>query len=208
MAIHKKTKGHLDKSSIIKSPKLIYEKREKQSFEEDELDKMNKIDGVEIVKQFGNPVVTIRVNIDREAKQVFEYREKLEEVLFQLSDYHHKISISVFAQFDRQGESVTHPIQSPMESIISRNQAIYAITNQLNYIKTQIEERYFQGSGLTLNKIESCDMTICSYKRCKGGHFIKLPFKTKAVINVESNDNKCFLWSLLASKFVKENPKS
>uniref|UniRef100_UPI0035CF5D5F hypothetical protein n=1 Tax=Bartonella sp. CL43QHWL TaxID=3243532 RepID=UPI0035CF5D5F len=41
MAIHKKTKGHLDKSSIIKPPKLIYEKREKQSFEEDELDKMN-----------------------------------------------------------------------------------------------------------------------------------------------------------------------
>ncbi|WP_375666067.1 hypothetical protein, partial [Bartonella sp. CL41QHWL] len=86
MAIHKKTKGHLDKSSIIKQPKLIYEKREKQSFEEDELDKMNKIDGVEIVKQFGKPVVTISLKIDREAKQVYEYREKLEEVLFQLND--------------------------------------------------------------------------------------------------------------------------
>ena len=36
-------------------------------------------------------------------------------------------------------------------------------------------------------------------KEPKGGCSKKLPFLTKAIINIKTDDNKCFLWSLLAA---------
>jgi hypothetical protein len=87
-----------------------------------------------------------------------------------------------------------------------RPELILAILrHQEELLKAQIEERNFNGSGLLLVKILSCDLWLSRYKETSGRCYIELPFKTKGVINVKSDDRKCFLWSLLAAKFHPAN---
>ena len=43
---------------------------------------------------------------------------------------------------------------------------------------------------------------MAKYKPLKGSQYIDLPKKikyTRAVLNIQNNDNKCFLWSILVS---------
>ena len=44
-------------------------------------------------------------------------------------------------------------------------------------------------------------LKICKYKPLKGSSYIKSPTKielTRSVVNVQNQDNKCFLWSVAA----------
>ena len=50
-----------------------------------------------------------------------------------------------------------------------------------------------------MENIEHLSLNIYNTKNIKGGNYKELPFKTKAVINVKSDDEKCFLWSILAA---------
>ena len=40
----------------------------------------------------------------------------------------------------------------------------------------------------------------------RGGHYVELPFNSRAVINVRTNDNKCFLWSILSAIISRQQP--
>ena len=58
-----------------------------------------------------------------------------------------------------------------------------------------------EGSGLVLDEILHTDMNIAQYNPVKGSSYIPLPSKLKtkkAIINIKNNDNKCFMWSILA----------
>ena len=48
-----------------------------------------------------------------------------------------------------------------------------ALDECLNYMKTQIGEHYFNGSGLTLDKIQYMDLWAAKTKELKGGCFKK-----------------------------------
>ena len=78
-----------------------------------------------------------------------------------------------------------------MDAVTSSSQAKKILKTQLSYITIQIEERYFEGSGLALSGILFCDFNICCYKQKKGGHYVKLPFSYKGIINVQCEDNRC-----------------
>ena len=59
-----------------------------------------------------------------------------------------------------------------------------------------------EGSGWSLDQVLHLDLNIAQYKPLKGSSYIPLPKKLsnkKAIINVKNSDNKCFMWSVLAS---------
>ena len=57
-----------------------------------------------------------------------------------------------------------------------------------------------KGTGWYLKKVNSLEIHIVEYKPMKGSSFIPLPnfiMRKKAIINMENEDDKCFLWSIL-----------
>ncbi|XP_044005912.1 uncharacterized protein LOC122850928 [Aphidius gifuensis] len=71
-------------------------------------------------------------------------------------------------------------------------------------IQTDIEESELCGSGWTLNEILNLEIHINDYVPLKGGNssYISMPkwiLNTRAVVNIKNNDNKCFIWSVLAA---------
>ena len=59
-----------------------------------------------------------------------------------------------------------------------------------------------EGSGWVLDEILHLDLSIAQYT-VKGSSYIPLPSKLKekkAIMNIKNSNNKCFMWSVLASK--------
>ena len=54
-------------------------------------------------------------------------------------------------------------------------------------------------SGWRFDKITS--MTIYFYQTgmMNGSNYVKIPLRSKAILNIGNNDKYCFLWSILAS---------
>ena len=57
-----------------------------------------------------------------------------------------------------------------------------------------------KGSGWYFKEVISLDIHIVDYKPIKGSSYIPLRnfiMRKKAIINMENEDDKCFLWSIL-----------
>src|SRR3981189_3283428 len=77
-------------------------------------------------------------------------------------------------------------------------------------IKSQIEEMQERGSGLVLKEIIQLDLDLKKYRPHKGGSYIKTPFKSNTIINVQNvgdvNElNKCPIWVLIAYTYLQLN---
>jgi len=103
-----------------------------------------------------------------------------------------------------------------------RNEAVYAeptfrsinmtCTNNAQ-IEDQLSEAFqnlhnsFQnferdGSGWSIDKILKLEISTAQYKPIEGSSYIPLPpkiLKKKAVLNIQNEDQKCFMWSVLAA---------
>ena len=58
------------------------------------------------------------------------------------------------------------------------------------------------GSGWSIDRIIRLELNTAEYAPLEGSSYIPLPkkiLKKKAVLNIRNHDNKCFLWSVLAS---------
>ena len=59
-----------------------------------------------------------------------------------------------------------------------------------------------EGSNWTVDKVKNINIHIVKYKPLNGSSYIPLPAKLaskKAIVNVQNNDEKCFMWSVLAA---------
>ena len=70
-------------------------------------------------------------------------------------------------------------------------------------------DRYSElGSGWRLEKINTINVNIARYRPIRGSSFIPTPAglrEKKAILNVQNNDNLCFLYSILAQLYPAEN---
>lgn len=84
----------------------------------------------------------------------------------------------------------------------------FKIEDNLNDIEGQFKENIDKinksGSGKAFIRVIQMDINISKSKNIFGGNFTELEDKIKlkrACINIKNKDQKCFLWSLLASKY-------
>ena len=160
----------------------------KHTISDDIIDRIEKVPNVIVTQKFKK--VTLKARINLEAKNIERYYLTLSDIIHQIDKFHYKICIAANVELrNNNNENVTHVIKPPMEPIISTDQALEVIHSQLNYAQVQISERYMDGSGLSLQRINYVDFWLSAYKKNKGGHFVELPFKTKTVINVKSEDS-------------------
>ena len=75
------------------------------------------------------------------------------------------------------------------------------IPELFQFIYTKFQEFEREGSGWSLDPIVSVEVHTAVYDPLAGRSYIPTPKKLKdkkAIVNVQNNDNKCFLWSVLA----------
>ena len=77
--------------------------------------------------------------------------------------------------------------------------------NIISPLEFQIQQQELKRSGWRFDKIIS--MTIYFYKTTEmnGSNYIKIPLRSNAILNVENNDEYCFIWSILAYLYPCNN---
>ncbi len=68
---------------------------------------------------------------------------------------------------------------------------------------SQIDTFVQRGSGWVLDEIKSLDLHVTGYRPVTGSSYIPLPDRLKgkqAIINIQNDDDRCFMWSVLAAK--------
>lgn len=74
--------------------------------------------------------------------------------------------------------------------------------NIFDYLKKKIEEFQERDSGWTLKEINFLTVHIHNYNPLRAGSFIELPefvYIKNACVNIKSDDNLCFKWSVLCA---------
>ena len=67
-----------------------------------------------------------------------------------------------------------------------------------------------EGSGWAIDEVLYLKLMMAKYVTPKGSEYIELPPKvknSKAVINIQNDDDKCFLWSVLAYLYEANNSR-
>ena len=78
------------------------------------------------------------------------------------------------------------------------------LINPLAGILLQVDEFQEKGSGWIFNEVKQMDVHIAKYQPLRGSTFVQLPNyirNKRAVVNVQNNDNKCFVWAILSALY-------
>ena len=74
----------------------------------------------------------------------------------------------------------------------------FSLENVFQEILYRIDNSISEGPGWIVELIESQYINVSTYRPLSGSSYIKLPVKLKspknAIISIENNDQKCFLW--------------
>ena len=91
------------------------------------------------------------------------------------------------AFFNSKAQTIINDLEIPGSLKLSEQQI-------LNFVAQWISE----GSGWTIQSIDTHYLNIVKYEPMKGSSYIQLPTElrnsAKGLINLQNNDNKCFLW--------------
>ena len=79
-----------------------------------------------------------------------------------------KLSLSTKCRFISPNKTVTHFIQSHPFTLLLNSKIENCLKKCFNFIKLQIEERYFHGSGLSLDRMFYLDLNIYVVKENRG----------------------------------------
>ena len=87
---------------------------------------------------------------------------------------------------------------SKVQTIINHTEINEALQMSKQNILNQISEWISEGSGWTIQSVDSHYLNIVKYKPMKGSSYIQLPYElrnsSKGLINMKNEDNECFRW--------------
>ena len=119
-----------------------------------------------------------------------------------INQYKFKYQTVFSAKFDKQNED--GQLLDETELFINLNinhnltQSDLDKINIISPLEFQIQQQEMKDSGWRFDKINS--MTIYFYKtnQMDGSNYVKSLLRSNAILNIENNDEYCFLWSILA----------
>src|SRR5207253_1001009 len=86
-------------------------------------------------------------------------------------------------------------------TVLTSEDVLSSINEAFDKILHQLEELHKLGSGWVVSKITKCDIHVGKYKAMRGGCNVTLDkylTDKHAIVDVKCEDNKCFLYSILA----------
>ena len=116
----------------------------------------------------------------------------------------------VFCKADKKDELTDPPIvlKSNTFTILDAVDMDEMFVNCSGEINGKIDEFIRNGSGWVLHHLVRIDLDIVRYNPLKASSYIALPKvikNRKACINIQKNDQKCFLWCVLAALHPTED---
>lgn len=182
--------------------------------------KSKKLHIIEVGSAFKSRLKTYHINNTVGYKDALRFLDAVENIVIgkvkeNLRYMNLKVNVLLLAQYKRGiGDNKEHH----EANFKTENEVILQSTNLNEFysqVKTKIiaEMENFQarGSQWYLNKIYRLELRVNKYVPFRGSSYIKLPKELavkKAIINIENNDDKCFLWSILAQLYpVKKDPQ-
>ena len=120
-----------------------------------------------------------------------------DEIGYVMNTSFNKVIVYIKAKINinDQDESAFY-LSSSTELIYNTNE----IDDYLNGALESLKENYSNvvNSGYLLSNVEYFDITVSYVSSMFGSSYIKLPFRSRCLINIKNEDNKCFLWCILA----------
>lgn len=113
-----------------------------------------------------------------------------------------KVNIVVFAECQKDEEPQEMNFKSQDEIITSACNLGDFYSKILNKILSEMEECEIRGSQWRLKRILRIELRINKYNPLRGASYNSLPkvlANEKSIINVQNEDNRCFLWSILSA---------
>jgi hypothetical protein len=88
----------------------------------------------------------------------------------------------------------------------SMNQFDELYLNIKGKFKAWLEEWNEKGSGYVLDELQGIELGITKNKDMVGSSYFELPFKSNCIVNIQNEDDYCFIWSILAHLYpAKKN---
>ena len=117
------------------------------------------------------------------------------------------VTVRMIQDAEERMETNAHFVSSTVR--IARGDDLSDLIEDLIWeIFRQIDEFESNGSGWQFEEILEIRVCTICYEPLGGGTFIPTPSKlrnTRSIINVQNNDDKCLVWSILAHLFPVEN---
>ena len=99
---------------------------------------------------------------------------------------------------DNQIEFRTAFFNSKAQEITNNGMVVEALKLSKDHILNIIAKWISEGSGWTIQSVDSHFLNIVEYQPLKGSSYIELPIELrnsmKGLINIKNNDNECFRW--------------
>ena len=111
-----------------------------------------------------------------------------------------------FVKYDKEGneiDTVAFFTSRCVTKLPQEHEETLNLTIDQTYYEMLVDCQEFQreGSGWAIDEVLYLKPMMAKYVPLKGSQYIDLPPKvknSKAVINIQNDDDKCFLWSVLA----------
>ena len=84
----------------------------------------------------------------------------------------------------------------------------YDFNQLLNELNLAVDNFNARGSNFVLDAVTTFHLVITQYRPMAGSTFVPTPpriAKKKAVVNVQNDDNRCFLWAILSCLYPSKN---
>nr|XP_049699656.1 uncharacterized protein LOC126055254 [Helicoverpa armigera] len=122
-----------------------------------------------------------------------------------------KINFELFAHFvlPKTSEQQLKSFNTKYKVICNNTILSDFYSNAIELLKCKMSEFEHKESGWSFKSVSHLEINVNKYCPMRGGTYLELPKKlknSKSCINIQNNDNCCFLWSVVASLYpVKKN---
>jgi hypothetical protein len=145
-------------------------------------------------------------------------RDEIEESLTEhLDEYHgvkfYIILVVTLSKINRLGEEILYSpsFHGKIQTLLLRVDFQTEFNDQINSIIEKLNEFLQNGSGWKLKSVDGITLSTAAYEPTLGSSYVPTPkylAKKKALVNVQNDDSKCFLWAVLCGLHpIKSNPQ-
>ena len=103
---------------------------------------------------------------------------------------------------DEKEETITTYFRSKVQIALSTEEQEHHVNVAYQEVHLALENFLRKGSNWNLQKVICMELHMAKYSLVAGSSYMELPSiirNTNSVINIQNDDNKCFLWSILAA---------
>jgi len=121
------------------------------------------------------------------------------------------LSTNLRFEKDTSDRQTTNWIRTRVYTTLPSNNVVESVKKSFAELLNVFAKFLAEGSGMVLDAIVEFRINIFKYEPLAGSSFIPLPVeleRKRAIVNVENEDEKCFMWSVLAGKYPSKSNKN